>query len=139
MPSKETFVFRPRARLLQLLGDQLIGDPRVAVFELVKNAYDADSAGANVQFLSVENEKQAQIVVEDSGEGMDLETIKEDFRAGPFLHCSNTEKLIEVEISWVKEFEDDPDGNADGVGNFDFQMIIALSSGDYSGSATIVL
>jgi len=35
--------FRPRARLLQLLGDQLIRDPRIGVFELVKNAYDADS------------------------------------------------------------------------------------------------
>ena len=35
--------FRPRARLLQLLGDELIGGPRLAVFELVKNAYDADA------------------------------------------------------------------------------------------------
>jgi hypothetical protein len=35
--------FRPRARLLQLLGDQLTGTPRLAVFELVKNAYDADA------------------------------------------------------------------------------------------------
>ena len=31
--------FRPRARILQLLGDELIGSPRLAVFELVKNAY----------------------------------------------------------------------------------------------------
>ena len=35
--------FRPKARLLQLIGDQLIGSPRLAVFELVKNAYDADA------------------------------------------------------------------------------------------------
>ena len=28
--------FRPRARVLQLLGDELIGSPRLAVFELVK-------------------------------------------------------------------------------------------------------
>ena len=31
--------FRPRARVLQLLGDELIGSARLAVFELVKNAY----------------------------------------------------------------------------------------------------
>jgi hypothetical protein len=31
------------------------------------------------------------------------------------------------------------DANSVGVGNFDFQMIIALSSGDYSGSAMVVL
>ena len=40
--------FRPRARLLQLLGDQLIGTPRLAVFELVKNAYDADAETVTV-------------------------------------------------------------------------------------------
>ena len=46
MPVKESktqLSFRPRARLLQLLGDELIGNPRLAVFELVKNAYDADA------------------------------------------------------------------------------------------------
>lgn len=40
--------FRPRARLLQLLGDQLIGTPRLAVFELVKNAYDADAESVSL-------------------------------------------------------------------------------------------
>ena len=41
--------FRPRARLLQLLGDELIGSPRLAVFELVKNAYDADANEVTVR------------------------------------------------------------------------------------------
>jgi hypothetical protein len=34
--------FKPRARMLLLLGDQLIRDAGIAVFELVKNAYDAE-------------------------------------------------------------------------------------------------
>jgi hypothetical protein len=33
----------PAARLPQLLGDQLVGTPRLAVFEHVKNAHDAVS------------------------------------------------------------------------------------------------
>ena len=41
--------FRPRARVLQLLGDELIGSPRLAVFELVKNAYDADATEVAVR------------------------------------------------------------------------------------------
>lgn len=41
--------FRPRSRILQLLGDELIGSPRLAVFELVKNAYDADANEATVR------------------------------------------------------------------------------------------
>src|SRR5476649_2062997 len=73
---KHKHAFRPRARLLQLLGDQLIGDPRIAVFELVKNAYDADSPTATVTFKSIENPEKASIEIFDAGEGMDLATIK---------------------------------------------------------------
>lgn len=40
--------FRPRAKLLLVLGDQLICDAGIAVFELVKNADDADSPDVNL-------------------------------------------------------------------------------------------
>ncbi len=66
--------FRPRARLLQLLGDQLIRDPRIGVFELVKNAYDADSQYAEVIFHNVEK-PDASIEIVDKGEGMDIDTV----------------------------------------------------------------
>lgn len=46
--------FRPRARILQLLGDELIGSPRLAVFELVKNAYDADAETVRVILNNIE-------------------------------------------------------------------------------------
>jgi signal transduction histidine kinase len=80
--------FKPRARLLLLLGDQLIRDPGIAVFELVKNAYDADSPNAIVTMTKVEDREEGKIVVEDSGVGMDFETVTKvwlepgtDFRA----------------------------------------------------------
>ena len=47
--------FRPRARILQLLGDELIGSPRLAVFELVKNAYDADAGMVRVVLENIES------------------------------------------------------------------------------------
>jgi len=68
--------FRPRARLLQLLGDQLIGTPRLAVFELVKNAYDADAESVSVTLKGLRTD-QPSIVVQDDGEGMTLETIRD--------------------------------------------------------------
>ncbi len=68
--------FRPRARLLQLLGDQLIGSARLAVFELVKNAYDADAGTVTVTLRDLERET-ASIVVEDDGEGMSLDVIRD--------------------------------------------------------------
>ena len=61
--------FRPRARVLQLLGDELIGSARLAVFELVKNAYDADANVVTVS-LNLASGKKPSIVVEDDGEGM---------------------------------------------------------------------
>lgn len=68
--------FRPRARLLQLLGDQLIGTPRLAVFELVKNAYDADAQKVTVTLSGIDTPNPV-ITVEDNGDGMSLETIRD--------------------------------------------------------------
>lgn len=67
--------FRPRARVLQLLGDELIGSPRLAVFELVKNAYDADANEVVVR-LDLRGGQEPSIIVQDDGEGMMLETIQ---------------------------------------------------------------
>nr|WP_225778317.1 ATP-binding protein [Pseudomonas sp. Marseille-Q3773] len=66
--------FRPRARILQLLGDELIGSHKLAVFELVKNAYDADAKNVNVVLdLSDQNPR---IIVRDDGDGMSLDVIE---------------------------------------------------------------
>lgn len=66
--------FRPRARVLQLLGDELIGSARLAVFELVKNAYDAD-ANEVVVSLNLDS-ADPTITVTDDGEGMTLDIIR---------------------------------------------------------------
>ncbi len=68
--------FRPRARLLQLLGDQLIGTPRLAIFELVKNAYDADAETVIVTLREL-NSDNPVIIVEDDGDGMTLSIIRD--------------------------------------------------------------
>ena len=67
--------FKPRARLLQLLGDQLLRDPHIAVFELLKNAYDADATDAVVTLEDIEHPEKASIVVEDDGSGMTFDTV----------------------------------------------------------------
>lgn len=73
--TSEDLAFRPRARLLQMLGDQLIGSSRLAIFELVKNAYDADADKVLITMNKI-NTPEAEIIVEDNGDGMTLETIK---------------------------------------------------------------
>ncbi len=68
--------FRPKARILQLLGDELIGSARLAVFELVKNAYDADATRVTVSIEGL-NSDDARIFVRDNGSGMSAKTIRE--------------------------------------------------------------
>lgn len=67
--------FRPRARVLQLLGDELIGSARLAVFELVKNAYDADANKATV-CLDLRANERPTITVTDDGTGMTLNILR---------------------------------------------------------------
>ncbi len=61
--------------MLQLLGDELIGSPRLAVFELVKNAYDADATEVVVR-LDVASGGEPTITVTDDGDGMSLELLR---------------------------------------------------------------
>ena len=59
-----------------LLGDELIRDPIMAVFELVKNAYDADSPKAKITMRNLDDPDSAVILVKDSGTGMNPETVR---------------------------------------------------------------
>lgn len=88
-----TFVFRPRARLIKTIGEELISDDKVAILELVKNSYDAYSTleegysiveitfngqvrskddGDKLRYIEKEN---ASITVYDEGVGMDFDTV----------------------------------------------------------------
>ena len=40
--------FKPRARLLLQLGDQLIKNESIALLELTKNSYDADASKVDI-------------------------------------------------------------------------------------------
>jgi Histidine kinase-, DNA gyrase B-, and HSP90-like ATPase len=66
---------RPRARIIRLIGDELISDEPVALVELVKNSYDADATQVTIRFLSDEAGEVSRIVVEDDGVGMTVDTV----------------------------------------------------------------
>ena len=70
----KTVSLKARSRIISLLGEQLIGNDHLAIFELVKNAYDADASSATVTITGL-LEMAPIICVQDDGEGMDQETI----------------------------------------------------------------
>ena len=75
IPLKGSARMRPRARLIGLIGEELISDEPVALVELVKNAYDADATCVGVHFEGKDPERPERVVVTDDGIGMDLETV----------------------------------------------------------------
>lgn len=66
---------RPRARLISLIGNELISDESVAVVELVKNAYDADATHVRIDFSGVDPSDLNTLVISDDGIGMSLDTV----------------------------------------------------------------
>ncbi|MDF1550442.1 MAG: ATP-binding protein, partial [Bacteroidales bacterium] len=69
--------FKPRARLLLQLGDQLIKNESIALVELVKNSYDADATKVDIYMENVDDPTNGVIIIEDDGYGMDAQTVKD--------------------------------------------------------------
>lgn len=80
MHNEKKLHFEPYARLLTMLGDQLIKDEKTALVELIRNSYDADASHVDVQFENFgENWKttdQSKIIIRDDGCGMTREIIE---------------------------------------------------------------
>ena len=76
----ELITFRPHARLLTMLGEQLIKNDRIALVELVKNSYDADATMVEIDFQDFDEKGRAtatsSIVITDNGIGMSEETVR---------------------------------------------------------------
>ncbi|TKX30044.1 sensor histidine kinase [Campylobacter aviculae] len=79
---KKELKIRPEARLIKTIGEDLIKNPYAAVVELIKNSYDADSEIVTIsieltnEYMYDKKQKFLKFTIEDDGEGMSLETIK---------------------------------------------------------------
>ena len=78
---QEKLSIRPYARLLTMLGEQLIKNERIALVELIKNSYDADADLVEIRFENFNDDMSAKenssIVVKDNGCGMTPENIRD--------------------------------------------------------------
>lgn len=69
----QQIIFTPKARLIKILGEQLIKDATVGIIELVKNSYDADATVVEIIMDSL-NTPDAKVIIRDNGSGMPLDT-----------------------------------------------------------------
>ncbi len=72
----ENLIFKPRARLILQLGEQLIRNESIALLELIKNAYDADASRVKVIMKNLTTPDKGLIIIEDDGVGMTEDIIK---------------------------------------------------------------
>lgn len=63
--------FRISSELKNIIGKDLIVNDEVAIFELVKNAYDAHATRVDITFA------KDKIIIQDNGKGMGLKDIEE--------------------------------------------------------------
>ena len=74
MANLETF--RISAALKDIIGKELITDEFVAVFELVKNSFDANATKVEVIFENNYETETARIIIKDNGIGMNYDDLK---------------------------------------------------------------
>ena len=88
----ENLSIRPYARLITMLGDQLIKNESIALVEIIKNSYDADASWVKVSFENFSEDftatDKSKIIIEDDGCGMDERIIKQHW-----LNPATPEKL----------------------------------------------
>ena len=70
---KVNFSISPR--ILSHLGEDLIKNESIALFELIKNSYDANATSCEINF-NFSNEALKSLIITDNGDGMDANIIK---------------------------------------------------------------
>ncbi len=90
----KTVYFKTNTLLKNLIGKDLINDDNIAIIELVKNSYDAQSEIVTVKFTHFSPSKKnstnlSQIIVMDEGDGMSLTDIEDKW-----LNIAYSEKKL---------------------------------------------
>lgn len=68
--------FRPRARIMKTLGEELISSETVAIIELVKNSFDADAKEVIIKFRDSLKSGEGFIEISDNGHGMTMDVVE---------------------------------------------------------------
>lgn len=107
---EKSLKIRPYARLLTMLGEQLIKNEQIALAELIKNSYDADADWVKVSFVDfgfdmkkkeIFKTPDSKIIVEDNGCGMNLKVI-EDSWMNPATPNKKTRENEDIKTSQKK-------------------------------------
>ena len=109
----ETLAFKVSAGLKNLIGRDLISDKYIAIFELVKNSYDANASMVKISYL-ISDEGVGKIIISDNGSGM---TYKDIIQKWLFVAYSEKKPQNRSKSAYREEIKREVAG-AKGVGRF---------------------
>lgn len=72
---KKEMQFKISSALKDIIGKDLINDDFIAIFELVKNSYDAYATKVKISFNNIYSENP-KIIIEDNGKGMNYDDLE---------------------------------------------------------------
>lgn len=90
--------FKPRARIIKIIGQELISNDVVALVELIKNSFDADSKIIDLEFIDIFS-NNGEITITDDGSGMSYEKIN-----NVWLEPATPDKKSSTEPTFSKQF-----------------------------------
>lgn len=95
----EQLDFRISSGLKNIIGRELITDDLIAIFELVKNSYDANAKLVKIVFQNIKNEnktKGSRILIIDDGDGMSYDDLKNKWLFVGYSEKRDFEKELDV-------------------------------------------
>ena len=108
----QTLSFRVSSGLKNIIGRDLINDKFIAIFELVKNSYDANANKVNITFQINERENN-KIIIEDDGYGMTYDDIVNKWLFVAYSEKKSLNKNIDYHDNLKRTL-----AGAKGVGRF---------------------
>ncbi|MDR1700711.1 MAG: ATP-binding protein, partial [Lachnoclostridium sp.] len=108
----ESLSFRVSTGLKNIIGRDLISDKYIAIFELVKNSYDAGASNVKIEFTS--DKYGNEIIISDNGSGMSYNDIVQKWL---FVAYSEKKQQNRVNSTYRDQIRREVAG-AKGVGRF---------------------
>jgi signal transduction histidine kinase len=91
--------FKPRARIIKIIGQELISSDVIALVELIKNSFDADSLNIELKLNNIFS-SNGEIIVKDDGSGMTYDKI-----INVWLEPATPDKKSKTNTSYSNCFE----------------------------------
>jgi signal transduction histidine kinase len=115
---RKPFHFKVSTGLKSIIGRDLIADDFIAIFELVKNAYDARAKSVEIIFENLNN-SGAKITIRDNGKGMDANDIE-----NKWLFVAYSAKKEGKEDDYIEKiYQHRTYAGAKGIGRFSCDKI----------------